>query len=215
MSGLFITFEGMEGSGKSTLISLLKDRLRDRGVKAAVTREPGGTPLGKNLRKILLDPAEAPPCSLGELFLYAADRAQHIEEIIKPLLKQARVVLCDRFSDATAAYQGYGRGISLETINVIDREARNGISPDFTVLLDLPPEEGLKRVRSRNEQSGANIESRMDDELPEFHRKVREGYLAIFAGDPDRFLVLDAMDKPDELAAKVIQELERRFPHVF
>jgi dTMP kinase len=152
---------------------------------------------------------------MGELFLYAADRAQHIEEIIKPALAENKIVLCDRFSDATAAYQGYGRGISLEIIRAVDREARNGITPDLTVLLDLPPEEGLKRVRSRNEQSGSNTETRMDDEQPEFHRKVREGYLAIFAGEPDRFLILNAMDRPEKLTSQAIQELERRFPHVF
>jgi len=215
MSGIFITFEGMEGSGKSTLIFNLAALLRNRGIGTAVTREPGGTSLGGELRKILLDPAGSQLCSMGELFLYAADRAQHIEEIIKPALAEKKIVLCDRFSDATAAYQGYGRGISLEIIRAVDREARNGITPDLTVLLDLPPEEGLKRVRSRHEQSGSNTETRMDDEQPEFHRKVREGYLAISAGEPDRFLILNAMDKPEELASQAIQELERRFPHVF
>lgn len=215
MSGIFITFEGMEGSGKSTLIALLADTFEKKGIEVAVTREPGGTWLGKSLRKILLDPAGVPPCPLGELFLYAADRAQHVEEKIKPSLNENRVVLCDRFSDATAAYQGYGRGISLDTISLIDREARGGTTPDLTVLLDLPPEVGLRRARSRNELSGDVTETRMDDELPAFHRKVREGYLAISVGEPERFLVLDATKKPEELASSVMQELERRFPHVF
>ncbi len=214
-SGLLITFEGMEGSGKSTLISRLASLLRSRGIETAVTREPGGTSLGEKLRKILLDPAGSQLCSMGELFLYAADRAQHIEEVIKPALAENRTVLCDRFSDATAAYQGYGRGISLDIISVVDREARNGITPDLTVLLDLPPEEGLRRVRSRNEQYGSKTETRMDDEQPAFHHKVREGYLALSAGEPDRFLILNAMDKPEELAQQVMQELEKRFPHVF
>jgi dTMP kinase len=214
-TGLFITFEGMEGSGKSTLISNLTALLQSRGIEPVVTREPGGTSLGGELRKILLDPAGSELCSMGELFLYAADRAQHIEEVIKPALAENRTVLCDRFSDATAAYQGYGRGVSLEVISVVDREARDGVTPDLTVLLDLPPEEGLKRVRSRNERSGSTTETRMDDEQPAFHRKVREGYLALSAREPDRFLILNAMARPDELASQVIQELERRFPNVF
>lgn len=214
-TGLFITFEGMEGSGKTTLISLLAEMLKDRGVKITVTREPGGTFFGKRLRRILLDPAGSSLCSTSELFLFAADRAQHVEEIIKPSLAENRVVLCDRFSDATAAYQGYARGISLETISSVDGEARNGVAPDLTVLLDLPPEEGLKRVRSRHERTGDDTETRMDDELPAFHRKVRNGYLAISDGEPDRFMILNAMEKPEELASQVIQELERRFPHVF
>jgi len=213
MRGIFITFEGIEGSGKSTLVSQLALLLKDIGIDPLITREPGGTVLGRELRAILLNPAGAHIQPLSELFLYAADRAQHVREVIRPALDRGRTVLCDRFSDATAAYQGYGRGIPQETIRSADALAREGLVPDLTVLLDLPPEEGLGRAKSRNAREAAGAETRMDDEQPEFHGKIREGYLDLAGQEPDRFLVLDASNRPEDLASRVLAEFRERFPN--
>ncbi len=215
MRGIFITFEGIEGSGKSTLVSQLALLLKNKGIDPLITREPGGTALGRELRAILLNPAGADIQPLSELLLYAADRAQHIREVIGPALDEGKTVLCDRFSDATAAYQGYGRGIPLETIRSADGLAREGRIPDLTVLLDLPPDEGLERARSRNARDGAGAETRMDDEQPEFHRKVREGYLDLARQQPDRFLILDASNRPEHMASRVLTVFMERFPHAF
>lgn len=215
MRGIFITFEGIEGSGKSTLVSRLALLLKGTGMDPLVTREPGGTALGRKLRAVLLNPAGVHIHPLSELFLYAADRAQHIQEVIRPALDRGRTVFCDRFSDATAAYQGYGRGLALETIRSADALARGGLVPDLTVLLNLPTEEGLERARSRNTREGAGAETGMDDEPPEFHRKVHEGYLDLARQAPDRFLILDASNHPEELASRVLAEFRERFPNAF
>jgi dTMP kinase len=213
MSGLFITFEGIEGSGKTTLIKRLVDTLSYMGADIRITREPGGSVLGTSIRKILLTPESDGLSDTAELMLFAADRAQHITEVIVPALNHNMIVLCDRFSDATTAYQGYARGIPLPVIEAVDTAARQGIEPDLTVLLDLPVEVGLPRALSRNEEGGAE-EARIDNEDMAFHQRVRTGYLAISDKEKHRFLVLDATNEPARLEQQVISELKKRFPHV-
>ena len=211
MRGIFITFEGIEGSGKTTLMELVAKSLGRHGRDCVLTREPGGTPLGLSLRRVLLDPSAAEISSTAELMLFAADRAQHVAEVVRPALDDDSIVLCDRFSDATIAYQGYGRGISLEIIAAVDSRARGVTVPDMTVLLDLPVETGLKRARSRNDGSNGPSESRIVDEELAFHQRVRDGYLQLSREEPERFFVLDATLEPGRLAEALIDELARRF----
>ena len=212
--GIFITFEGIEGSGKSTLLNNIAGALRRSGLDPLMTREPGGTSLGVALRKVLLNPEMEKIGSKAELMLFAADRAQHVSQVILPALETGQVVLCDRYSDATLAYQGYGRGIPLDVITDVDNHARNGVIPHMTVLLDLPVETGLTRARTRNDESRDNSESRIDEEEMAFHQKVREGYLTLADNEPKRFLVLDGLDKQDRLAELVMDEFRSRFPDV-
>ncbi len=212
MKGLFITFEGIEGSGKSTLLYNVAAALRRSGLDPLMTREPGGTSLGVALRKVLLNPDMERIGSIAELMLFAADRAQHVSEVILPALETGQTVLCDRYSDATVAYQGHGRGIPLDVITAVDNPARSGAIPHMTVLLDLPAETGLTRARARNNESSDKSESRIDEEEMAFHRKVREGYLMLAGNEPERFLVLDALEKPDRLAELVMDEFRLRFP---
>jgi len=214
MRGIFITFEGIEGSGKSTLLYNVAAALRRSGLDPLMTREPGGTALGVALRKVLLNPDMEKIGSKAELLLFAADRAQHVSQVILPALETGQVVLCDRFSDATAAYQGYGRGIPLDVITAVDNQARNGLKPHRTVLLDLPVETGLTRARLRNDESRDNSESRLDEEEMAFHQRVREGYLILADNEPDRFIVLDALDKQDRMAELVMDDFRSRFPDV-
>ncbi len=214
LKGLLVTFEGVEGSGKSTLISLVHSALAKKNIALTVTREPGGSDLGKSLRKALLDPAAAAVSPIAELFLYAADRAQHVNDLIVPALTEGKVVLCDRFSDATIAYQGHGRGLPLDVVREVDRTATGGLKPDLTVLLDITAEAGIRRARSRNERDGTPDESRFDDEALPFHRSVREGYLAISGSEPERFLILDGMLPPEELAVRVVSEITARLKSV-
>ncbi len=211
MRGLFITFEGIEGSGKSTLINNVAAALRKSGLDPIVTREPGGTSLGVALRKVLLSPDMGVIEPKAELMMFAADRAQHVSELILPALEKGKIVLCDRYSDATVAYQGYGRGLPLDVIKVVDMKARDGAVPDLTVLLDLPVEKGLSRVRKRNDLSKDISESRIDEEETAFHQRVRDGYLAMARIEPARFLVLDAMIDPEHLTDLVMDELRSRY----
>jgi dTMP kinase len=211
--GLFITFEGIEGSGKTTLMELVANALRQRGLDPLLTREPGGTELGLALRRVLLDPQGTGMEAATELLLFGADRAQHVAEVIRPALVTGRVVLCDRFSDATGAYQGHGRGISLQAVKTVDRVARGETRPDLTVLLDLPEELGLARAKARNTQVSDPSESRIDEEELAFHRKVREGYLHLAGQDPERFMVLDARKDVTELGELILEELTKRFPN--
>jgi len=212
MRGLFITFEGIEGSGKSTLLYKVASALGQSGTDPVITREPGGTALGVALRRVLLNPEEEPIAPLAELMLFAADRAQHVSRVIMPSLEKGHMVLCDRYSDATTAYQGYGRGLCLETILAVNSQACCGLAPDLTVLLDLPVKKGLDRARTRNDCNGNNSESRIDEEELVFHERVRTGYLTLAEGEPERFLVLDALNSPDQLLDPVIKGLQRRFP---
>ena len=201
--GTFITFEGIEGSGKSTQIRLLFEHLKGR--------EPGGTVIGEKVRGILLDPSTRGLIPRAELFLYAAARVQHIEEVIQPALEEGKVVLCDRFMDATVAYQGSGREIPLNVVKVVNSLVAIELKPDLTILLDLPVEVGLRRARERNQADAASATSRFEEEDMAFHQRVREGYLELAAAERARFKIVPA-DQPVEKVAKQIQGIVSRIP---
>lgn len=203
MRGIFITFEGIEGSGKTTQISLLADYLVARGRSVRLTREPGGTLIGDQVRKILLDPANAALDPRAELLLYAAGRAQHLAELIGPALEGGAIVLCDRFSDATYAYQGHGRGLNLELIGDLDRLVTGGMRPDLTILLDIEASEGLTRARGRNSRHGLGAEARFENEQLPFHERVRRGYLELARLESGRFRVVDASPQPEAVHREV------------
>jgi dTMP kinase len=210
MRGFFITFEGIEGSGKTTQISLLADYLVAAGRSVRLTREPGGTPIGDQVRKILLDPANAALDPRAELLLYAAGRAQHLAEFIRPALEGGAIVLCDRFSDATYAYQGHGRGLDLELIGDLDRLVTGGMRPDLTILLDIDASKGLARARGRNSRHGLGAEARFENEHLPFHERVRRGYLELARREPGRFRVVDASRQPEAVHREVRQLVEER-----
>ena len=204
MPGLFITFEGGEGSGKSTQIEKLAARLRARGVDPLLTREPGGTPLAESIRALLLAPG-AGPNPLGEAFLMEAARAEVVAKLIRPALAAGRVVICDRYDDSTLAYQGAGRGLDDALLRAMNRAATGGLVPALTLLFDLDPQRGLAR---RSESSGAM--NRLDREPLEFHVRVRERYLALAAAEPARWVVLDAALPQAELEQRVWNAVEPR-----
>lgn len=190
---MFITLEGIEGSGKGSVIADLAAHLRESGRDVLLTREPGGCPLGEALRAQLLDMRNAGITAEAELFLYLADRAQHVREVIAPALQAGRVVLCDRYSDSTLAYQGYGRGRDPDLLRSLDEFASGGLKPDLTLLLDLPAEKGLARARARNElENKVESEGRFEAEELSFHCRVREGFLTLARREQKRFVVIDA-----------------------
>jgi dTMP kinase len=195
--GLFLAFEGGEGAGKSTQVRRLQEWLTEQGVVVRTTREPGGTALGARVRGILLDPASAGLSPRAEALLYAADRAQHVHEVLRPALDAGAVVVTDRFVDSSLAYQGAGRTIGLDDVRAVSRWATEGLRPDLTVLLDLPPEVGLERARGRA------AADRLESESLDFHQRVRATFTALAAADPGRYLVLDATGSPEEIAAAV------------
>jgi dTMP kinase len=186
----FITFEGIEGCGKTTQMKLLCRHLAEKGLPVVTTREPGGCAIADQIRSILLDADNRGMVPLAELLLYAAARAQHVSEIIRPALDAGKIVLCDRFTDATLAYQGYGRQLDRSLIGKLNSLATDRVRPDLTVLIDCPAETGLHRAISRIEATTGAREERFELESIEFHRRVREGYLKIAAKDPDRFIVI-------------------------
>ena len=209
MRGLFITFEGTEGTGKSTQVRLLADDLRAAGRRMLVSREPGGTAFGRSLRAMLLDPAAANIAPWAELFLYLADRAQHVREVILPALERGEWVICDRFSDATVAYQGYGRGLDAGFIRDASHRAAVGLVPDLTLLLDFDDVTiGVDRARRRQQGDGtAGVEDRFEHEDLAFHTRVRDGYRSLAAADPGRFRLLPAGLPSEELHRLVLDEL--------
>ena len=194
----FIVFEGGDGSGKSTQARSLLRRLRNRGIKALRTREPGGTPLGQSLRRLLK--SGEPMAPISELMLFEAARAQLVQQVIRPFLDQGGVVIADRFTSSTVAYQGYGRGLDRDLIDRLNREATGGLEPDLTVLLDLPVEMALAR---KGGETGAGKEDTFDHAPVDFHRKIRRGYSALAASDPGGWLVLDGLLPPEELSREV------------
>ena len=197
MHRMFITLEGIEGSGKTTQIKYIATYLEALGYDCIVTREPGATVIGRKVRSILLDPSSKQMDAMTELLLYMADRVQHVREIITPALVDGKMVLCDRFYDATVVYQGIARGIGIDTVNALHKLLLDGIQPDITFLLDLPTEEGLARAwRQIENGSRTGDESRFERETLRFHEKVRSGYLNIARGEPDRFRIIDAMKDP-------------------
>lgn len=210
MKGTFITFEGIEGSGKSTQIALLANYLTAKGVRYVLTREPGGTLIGDQIRKILLDPANRVLDPAAELLLYAASRAQHLREIIVPALAGGANVLCDRFSDATLAYQGYGRGLNIEMIRALDQIVTAGMRPDLTLLFDIEAASGIARARGRNNSRGLEAEARFENEELAFHERVRQGYLALLAQEPERIQVVDASSSAEAIQAKVRKIVDER-----
>jgi dTMP kinase len=205
LAAVFITFEGIEAAGKSTLIAALNDDLRARGENVLVTREPGGTPLGLHIRQIWDDPASSID-PLAEALLMSADRAQHVGTVISPALRAGMTVLCDRYFDATIAYQGFGRGLDIEMLLELSLLATSRVTPDLTLLLDIPPELSLARVRARG---GAD---RIDLEDLSFHARVHAGYKELVKRFPQRFVVLDGTLPPDALlaAAQAVLAARRR-----
>ena len=189
--GRFITFEGPEGSGKSTQARLLGEALVARGLRVLCTREPGGTAIGEQIRNILHDVRNTAMLPLTEILLYSASRAQHVGEVIRPALARGEVVICDRYAESTLAYQGYGRGLDLEMLRQITAFATGGLRPDLIVYLDLDVQEGLERKR-RDQQAGRGEWNRMDQQELAFHLRVRAGYLEMAQQEPARWLVLDA-----------------------
>jgi dTMP kinase len=206
-SRMFITFEGIEGCGKTTQSRLLEEHLRKTGRSVVHTREPGGCPIADRIRGILLDASNSEMVPLAELLLYAAARAQHVAEVVRPALESGRIVLCDRFTDATLSYQGYGRGLDRETISLLNRLAARELKPDLTVLFDCPVETGLSRARARIEAADGPREERFELESLQFHNRVREGYLALAHAEPGRFVVLPAGGTVEEVAAAVAAEV--------
>ncbi|MGQ9858266.1 MAG: dTMP kinase [Thermodesulfobacteriota bacterium] len=204
----FITLEGIEGSGKTSQIRMLASHLENSGIQVRMSREPGGTAIGDAVRPILLCWENTGMAPLTELFLIAACRAQHVEEVLLPSLEMGKVVLCDRFTDATLAYQGYGRGLELEMVRQVNALAAHGLVPGLTVLLDCPVEVGLERSRKRLSLEGKTwSEGRFEAEERSFHQRVREGYLELARQEPGRFRVIDAGRSPGEVASDVLQQV--------
>ncbi len=195
MRGRFVTFEGIEGSGKSTLIERLAAHLRAAGHDVLTTREPGGTQLGRELRELLLHRGVA-PAHATEALLMIADRAEHAARVIRPALEAGRIVLCDRHGDSTVAYQGGGSGLDRTMLAAMNAWATGGLAPDLTLLLDLPAEESIGRLSAR---AGANAPDRFESEPLEFHRRVRAAYLELAHASPARWIVLDARRDPDAI----------------
>lgn len=200
--GLLITFEGPEGSGKTTLIRALAERLEVTGTSPVLIREPGGTAIGEQIRNILLDLASEGMCSETELLLMVASRAQLIRETIQPALAAGRIVLCDRFADASVAYQGYGRRLGEQTVHALNGLALDGVQPDLTFLCLLEPQVGRSRLENRHTD-------RLDRETVEFHDRVYSGYLAMAASDDPRFRTLDASALPEAILEQALQELRK------
>lgn len=201
-NGIFISLEGVDGSGKTTQLKSLRRALESKGYTVVVAREPGGTRLGRRIREILLDVANQDIRPIPELLLYFASRAQNIAEVITPALRAGKIVLADRFTDATVAYQGYGRDLGVETVRAIERVACSGVQPDLTLLLDVDPEIGVGRALERNKTQTDN-ESRMEKEGLAFFKKVRAGYLALAREQPDRIKIVDAAGTITETAAAI------------
>ena len=194
---MFITLEGPEGSGKSTQITRLVQRLLDRGVQALQTREPGGTAIGDQVRDILMNLENTSMHPTTEILLFSASRAQHVHECIKPHLEEGAVVVCDRYYHSTLAYQGYGHGLDLKALQQITRFATSGLNPDLVLLLDVPSKAGLQRRRTDGNWN------RMDDYKLAFHQRVRQGYLTMAGSDPERWAVIDASCSVDEVEKAV------------
>ena len=204
MKGHLITVEGVEGAGKTTQAARLADALRRDGREVVLTREPGGTELGRTLRRMLLDESTPGPTPETELLLYLADRAEHVRRLVAPAVDRGAIVIADRFSDSTIAYQSYGRGLALATVRTIDAFARGHIAPTLTFVLDLAPEAGLARARQ------VGPADRLESEALEFHRRVRDGFHAIAHAEPDRVEVVDATLEVDEIARRIVRRTRDR-----
>lgn len=206
--GVFITFEGPDGSGKSTQTRLLAEHLQSVGYDVLMTREPGGTPIGDQIRAVLHDLANTAMVAEAEILLYSASRAQLVGQLIRPALAQGTIVLSDRYADSTTAYQGFGRGLDLEALRQITAFATGGLTPDLTVYLDCSVEEGLKRKQQALARDAGEW-NRLDQETTAFHRRVRQGYLALAAAEPDRWLVVDACRSIEEIQGEIQRAVKR------
>ena len=205
--GLFVTFEGIEGSGKSTQINLLESFLKEEGYDLIKTLEPGGTNSGQALRRLLLDKNTVLNNPLTELYLFTADRLEHLSSLVLPALEEGKIVLCDRFLDSTTVYQGVARQIADDPVTQINSFAVGDVVPDLTVILDVPAEVGLERIKHRV----SDMPDRMEQENVEFYGKVREGYLHLANNLPERFFVVDGMGEPDDIEIMIWNEIHSRF----
>jgi len=207
--GRFITFEGIDGCGKTTQFHMLGHWLRDQGREVVETVEPGGTGIGQQIRRILLNPENFELKPRTELLLYFASRAQNVDQVIRPALEAGRIVLCDRFTDSTLVYQGCGRGLDTQAVLELDRIACQGLKPDTTLLIDIDLGTSLARAKRRNERTERTepAESRIDDESPAFHERVRAGYLALAAAEQERFRVIDGRAPLGEVASRIREAL--------
>jgi dTMP kinase len=201
MSGFFITLEGMDGCGKSTQLEMLAQALRARGLDLLVTREPGGTPLGEGVRQLLVSDASVGISATAELFLIVGARAEHVARLIRPGLASGRIVISDRYTDSTVAFQGYGRGIDLTFIDQMNRFATEGVAPHLTIIFDLEPE--LARTRLSARPVGGLLGA-FDEEALDFYGRVRQGYLRLAEAEPSRVRVVDSSGTPEETHAKVM-----------
>ncbi|RQD56272.1 MAG: dTMP kinase [Desulfonatronovibrio sp. MSAO_Bac4] len=209
---MFITLEGIEGCGKSTQAGMLKENLRHEKLDVVLTKEPGGSRLGKNLRKILLSMENTDLTREAELFLYLADRSQHIHTLIKPALEAGKFVISDRFSDSMIVYQGFGRGMDIHLLSKFNEVATSGIMPQLTILMDLPAEVGLKRAMGRNiEKKLVREEGRFEAENLTFHQTIREGYLKWAELNKDRFFIVDATQNVDQLFNLIWDKIRNNF----
>lgn len=205
MTGIFITFEGGEGAGKSTQLSRLTARLAASGVPYLITKEPGGTPAGDEIRALLLQP-EIHIEPLAEFLLYSASRAQLVRAVLHPALARGEAVVCDRYADSTLAYQGYGRGLPLDFLREVTAQATGDLTPALTILLDIDPRMGLTRAASRG------TPDRLERADMAFHERLRAGFLELAAAEPGRWLVLDAARSPDELEGEIWQAVQGLLP---
>lgn len=204
---MFITFEGIEGCGKTTQVTRLQKRLTEYKIPLVTTFEPGGTAIGKGIRRILLDAGNKSISPLAELMLYAADRAQHVEEVIKPALDQGLWVLCDRFFDATVVYQGFARKQDMDLINILNGAVTQGFRPDLTFLFDCPVKMGIDRALKRNQALGHTGQDRFEKEKLRFHEDVRSGYLELAGKYDKRFVVVDASQTKEAVEEEIIRHL--------
>jgi dTMP kinase len=211
---MFITFEGPEGSGKSTQLQRLAEWFRASGRDCVATKEPGGTPISERIRAILLDSAATGMDAMTELLLYAAARRQHVVEVIRPAVQRGTPVFCDRYTDATLAYQGYGRLLDLDRLQTLNQWATGGLAPDLTLLFDLDEATGLARAHARNSSMTVD-EGRFEAEDLRFHRRVREGYLALATAEPKRFAIVDANGTVGDVFSRMLDTLRQRFPGQF
>ena len=203
MVGKFITVEGIEGVGKSTNIGFLSSIIEASGFSVLRTREPGGTPMAERIRNMLLEHGDEPLPDIAESLLFFASRSLHICNTIRPALASGQWVVCDRFTDASRAYQGHGRGLGLERINLMAEWVQEDLQPDLTILLDAPAEVGMDRAEKRGDAD------RLDTEEASFYRRVRDGYLGLAAADPDRFAVIDASQELEHVRAAIAVEIKR------
>jgi dTMP kinase len=210
VKGIFITFEGMDGSGKTTQMHRLAERIREAGRKVLVTSEPGGPPIAQKIRRIILDSAHLEMSPVAEVLLYFASRAQNVDEWIRPALDRGEIVLSDRFTDSSLVYQGVGRGLGVETIRTLDAIACRGLQPDLTILVDVDAEASLARARARN-AAQPHPETRLDDESMTFHLKVHDAYHALAAAEPHRVKIVDGRAPMDSIERDIWEVVG---PHV-